>query len=140
MLCIDRGIICPDWAADAISEKWEKFERFEIASLSKAFKIPDHKQMRARRDRTMMAILYGRVRELQKEFPLKDNKDGKGALTRAGEEFNIGGKKVEQLMKAWKDLCKRSGSDPDANEKSVGDAAARIYLTVAEAIAPRKKS
>ena len=132
MAAIEYGVPCPEWAAMPVKIAWEKFNDFKCASISEAFEIPDHRQMAAKRDRLKCAAVYHRVRQLQSGGTrLKDNAHGKGALSQVGEEFHMSGKKVEALMKEWKDLCKQTGSNPDVSISGLGDA----RLAVSEALA-----
>lgn len=137
MAAIKYGVPCPEWAAISVGIAWGKFTGFKCASISEAFEIPDHKQMVAKRDRLLSSTVYRRVRALQaRGIPLKDGRIGEGALSKVGAEFDMSGKKVETLMKAWKDLCKITGSNPDAPLVGVGDAKRTVFEALARALSP----
>lgn len=138
MCAIELRIACPEWAARAVAHDWHRFSGFECTSLGDAFGIPDHKYRAARHDELLCAAVYAEVRYLQsKNIPMKDNaKHGKGALSQVGERRHMSGKKIEGLMKLWKDLCKQTGRDPDAKQV-YSDPSKMVAAAIARALAER---
>lgn len=131
---------CPEWAAKAVTAAWSKFNDYECKSITDAFEIPEHKHVHAKRDQLLSAAVYHRVRALQKKgTPLKDNATGKGALSQVGDQHHMSGKKVEKLMERWKDLCRITGSDPDAS-LNVADAEKVVSAALAKGLAAWKGS
>lgn len=135
MTAIEYGVPCPAWAKEAVVGAWHGFEEFRFGSISEAFQIPKHKQRAARRDELLCAAVYHRVRALQKhKIPLKDNANGKGALSIVGERYHISGKKAEKLMERWKGLCRQTGTDPNASIVGLADAKQAIAAAIARGL------
>jgi hypothetical protein len=136
MRALRHNLACPEWAARAVSQRWQEFEAFKYESLGEAFGIQNPKQRHAQQDKLLCSTIYRSVRALQDQgIPLKDSAKGDGALTTVGKKFRMSGKKVEQLMKLWRDLCRETGSDPDA-EPVYGDARKLIAAAIAGALRP----
>ncbi|MFT3792006.1 MAG: hypothetical protein QM741_13225 [Rudaea sp.] len=142
MCAIENGFVCPAWAAKAVAAAWKQFEDYEVASLGAAFGIPNHTNLKAKRDEQLCAVVYSRVRELQvkKRLPLTDGRQGKGALSIVADEMSLrkhsmGPKKVEALCTRWRKLCKETGHDPDERPK-YADPISMIAAAIAQAIAP----
>ena len=131
---LKRGIPCPDWAAQAAVQRWEKFTRFEVNSLGEAFEIEDQKQLRARQNDRLYAAIYSAVKELKKnKIPLKGNKHRKGSLEIVGERFHMSASDVAKKMQEWRELCAGNGSDPD-QEPQVANADGLVFPAFAEAL------
>jgi len=138
MEALKERIPCPDWAADQVSHDWERFEQFKCRTIGEAFGIREHTHLHAKQAEMLCAYVYSRVRELQRkqsDLPLKDNANGKGALSIVGDDLHMSGKQVEKLMTRWRKLCKECGSDPDERPK-YADAGSVIAEAIARALRP----
>lgn len=139
MDAIKHGLVCPKWAAEAVTAAWHRFESFEVESIVEAFRIPKHRHRAAKKDNLLQSALYRNVRELQASgIPLTDGtKKGKGALSIVGERFNMSPKKVEAACTHWRKISEYAGYDPDELLK-LADADNVIAGAIAGALDPHK--
>jgi hypothetical protein len=97
----------PAWATEAFNDAAGEWFTYKVETLGEAFECPERKHLSAKRDELLCWRIAERVAELQGSgLRLVGNYKRKGAYDIAAAEFNMSAKKVEDLLKRWRDIWK----------------------------------
>jgi len=122
MLCTAERVVAPDWAAERVSKAWARFCQYKHVSIGEAFGVPPHPHAHARRGERYIVCfaMFCRVIELKDQGnSSKANRQRKGALAIAAEEFCVSKPTLEARIRRWKRLCAGAGIDPEAHAREL---------------------